>query len=138
MSKTQKKSRSAGPNGFDMDPERARRAGRKSSNRVPEDLREARKRNATEIEAVIYKYSNMGLVGLKNAFGDPKTPAKDLVVIKILIKAIEQGDPARLEFLLNRTIGKVADKIDHTVQQRPSILIRRDGTEVVFKTEELE
>ena len=122
-------------NGFDKDPERARRAGQKSSRALPEEIKEARKRNAVEIEGSIYNYMGSNLRELKAAYANPTTPSKDLVVIKILIKAIELGDHARLEFLFNRTIGKVVDKIDHTVEQKPSILVRRDGSEVIFTTQ---
>jgi hypothetical protein len=43
---------------------------------------------------------------------DKAIPARDMVVITILAMAIKQGDTSRLNFLLERTIGKVADKLD--------------------------
>lgn len=75
------------------------------------DLRDARTYNAVEFEETIYKYFTYTGTELREAFENPKTTARDLVVIQILSKAIEYGDNARLNFLLERTIGKVADRI---------------------------
>lgn len=98
-------------NGFDKNPERARIAGRKSATGLTKDLREMRNMNATEFETCIYKYFHLNIESLKKIFSNPDTPARDLVVIKILTKAIEEGDYQRLNFLLERTIGKVTDRI---------------------------
>jgi len=96
-------------NGFDKNPERASLAGRKSRKSPPE-LKEARLQNASQFESTIYLYMNAPIEKLKEILKDPTTPARDLVVIRILVLAIEKGDHARLNFLLERTIGKVADK----------------------------
>ena len=48
------------------------------------------------------------------AYIGKKTPALDLVVIKVLIEAIRKGDEKRLGFLLDRTIGKVKEEIEVT------------------------
>lgn len=119
-------------NGFDKNPERARLAGKKSSNALPPDLKQARLENAKDIEAIMYKYMNSTIEELKSAFADPLTSSKELIVIQILITAIKQADEKRFDFILNRTIGKVVEKIDHTVESKPSILVRQDGTEILF------
>lgn len=100
--------------------------------RIPSDLKEARAQQAVEIESVIYKYMNASIDELKNAYTTKGTPTKELIVIRLLIASIEKSDEKRFEFILNRSIGKVVDKIDHTVDVKPSILVRQDGTEVVF------
>jgi len=97
-------------NGFDKDPKRASLAGKKSSRAVPIDLVEARRENASVFESTIYKYMHSPIEVLRNVLKDPSTPARDLVVIRILVLAIEKGDHARLNFLLERTIGKVVDR----------------------------
>ena len=43
-----------------------------------------------------------------------KTPTIDLMIIKIITTAINKGDQTRLNFLLDRTIGKVKDNVDVT------------------------
>lgn len=102
-------------NGFDKNPNRARDAGRKSKRTGLGDLREARAMHAVDFENSIYKYFTTELETLKKIYIDQKTPVRDLIVIKILIAAIEKADFARLNFLLERTIGKVKDIVDHNV-----------------------
>lgn len=119
-------------NGFDKDPKRASLAGKKSSTALPPDLKQARAENAKQIEAIIYKYMDSTVEELKSAFSNPKTCSKELIVIQILMTAIKEADEKRFDFILNRTIGKVVEKIDHTVESRPSILVKKDGTEVLF------
>lgn len=91
---------------------RASAAGKKSSRALPPDLKEARALFARDFENIIYKYMNSSKDELLTHMKDPKTPAKDLVVLSILHKAITSGDQQRLDFMLNRTVGKVVDKVE--------------------------
>lgn len=100
--------------------------------RVPDDLKEARAMRAHDFEAAIYKHLDKTADEIKEALISHFTPATDLVVLKILAEAISKGDHQRLDFLLNRTIGKVKEQIDHNVNMKPSILVKTDGTEVHF------
>ena len=43
---------------------------------------------------------------------DPNTPLIELIIAKIVDKALNQGDDKRLEFILNRLLGKVKDEVD--------------------------
>ncbi len=113
-----------GSNGFKQNPERARLAGRKSSRALPIELKEARLMNANQFEQTIYKYMRSNLEQLSEVYKNAETPAIDLVVIKILKMAIESGDYQRLNFLLERTIGKVSDKLE--VQGKIGILKLHD------------
>lgn len=102
----------ATPASFKPGDPRASLAGQKSSRALPADLKDARLQNAAVFESTIYKYMNSPLEILKEILKDPATPSRDLVVIRILVLAIEKGDHARLNFLLERTIGKVADRVE--------------------------
>ncbi len=106
-------------NGFDKNKARAAAAGKKSSRRLPEDLREARMHNANEFEACIYTYMNMPLAQLESAWLEPGMRSLDKIVIKILILSIKNGDYQRLNFLLERTIGKVADRLEFKDKTKP-------------------
>lgn len=98
-------------NGFDKSKARAIAGGKKSSRKVPSGLKEARQVNSNTFESIVYKYMDSSIVELSKILKDPKTPALDMLVIKVLTEGIKKGDQGRLDFLLNRTIGKVADKI---------------------------
>ena len=101
-----------GSNGFKQDPERARAAGRKSCKKVPPEVKEARLVHSIKFEEIVYKYMNCTAEELQVKARDKATPAIDLVVIKILSNAITKGDLPSLNLLLERTIGKVTDKLD--------------------------
>jgi len=94
---------------FTKDDNRASEAGKKSSSALPSDLKIARGLNAIEFEQSLYKYMDMSLEDLVRVEKDPTTTSRDLAVISILRNAIEKGDNQRLNFLLERTIGKVKD-----------------------------
>ncbi len=79
---------------------------------LPGDVREARKINAIEVTRRITKYLDSTKTDLETAALDPNTPALDLVIIKVIVEAGKTGDHTRLNFLMDRTIGKVTEKID--------------------------
>jgi len=74
----------------------------------------ARKISVLVFSEIVTKYMNLTLEQVNDHFKDPQTPALDLIVLKILYEGIKKGDQIRLGFLLERTIGKVKDVIDHT------------------------
>lgn len=104
--------RKATPAAFKPGDPRAVAAGRKSSRALPPDLKDARSLNAILFENTIYKYLGLSVDELNVLLKDNSISARDMVVIRILAIAIKEGDTARLNFLLERTIGKVADKLD--------------------------
>jgi len=96
---------------FAKDKELASRAG-KASKKPSKGLVELRKVKATEFEEIIYKYQDLSLKVLKVLTSDESLPGKDHLVLACMIKAIETGDHSRMDFMLNRTIGKVKDKLE--------------------------
>src|SRR5688572_20590077 len=105
-------------NGFDKNPQRARLAGMKSKRSTPPELISAREQNAKEFEASLYKYMKATREELKLAANNPATPAQDLAVIKILARAIERGDHTSLNFILDRSIGKVTEKFEGAISSK--------------------
>lgn len=119
-------------NGFDKNVERAKAAGHKSSRALPREIKEARLMNATVFEECVYKYMDLTLDELVEVQARGGLTLREEIVASILVSAAEKGDVIKTEFLLNRTIGKVADKVDHTMRMRPSIIVKTDGTRVEF------
>lgn len=76
-------------------------------------IKQARQMTATMFSEIVLRYMDFTLEDINKAFIDPKTPALDLIVLKILHESIKKGDNIRMNFLLERTIGKVKDVIDH-------------------------
>ncbi len=80
---------------------------------MPEGLIAQRRLTRVRLEEILQKYLNTPLTELKEILGNPGTvPAIELMIVSILAKSITAGDQYRLEFLLNRIIGKVPDKVE--------------------------
>lgn len=81
--------------------------------KLPDDIKEARKLNQVELERIVNKYLYMDREAVKAAISSPKTPMMELMVASIVAQAAQKGDHLRLDFVLNRMIGKVKDEKDH-------------------------
>lgn len=44
------------------------------------------------------------------------SPVLETLIARVLLEAIKRGDQVRLNFLLDRLIGKVKDEIDHNIK----------------------
>ncbi len=73
------------------------------------------------------------LAEIKTVIGDPVTDAADLMICQIVLHAIKHGDQKRLEFILERTIGKVKETLE-VIQPTPTVIRRRNGEEVELGT----
>jgi hypothetical protein len=114
----------ATPSSFKKGDPRAIAAGQKSSRALPPDLKDARAIRAIEFEQIIYRYLDKSpaeidvlLKANKDGNNNYTLPAKDLIVLKLVKLAIDNGDLARLGFLLDRTIGPLQSsvKVDATM-----------------------
>lgn len=73
---------------------------------VPIDLKESRSVNKNEFERVLNKYMYMTGPEINSALKSDSLPMMELIVAKILAKAFNEGDQRRLEFVIDRLIGK--------------------------------
>lgn len=95
--------------------------------RTPEDIKEARKLTQIELERAVNKYLYLSRAELKAAIEQPGTPMLDLMIASIVAQAAQKGDQVRLDFILNRIIGKVQDRLEVRTP-KPFIVQRADGT----------
>lgn len=77
---------------------------------MPFEVLQARKYNRLEVENLLSKYMRMTPNELKEVHESPYTPAMDLIIVNVIVKAAQNGDQFRMMFLLDRIIGKVPDK----------------------------
>ena len=68
--------------------------------RIPQDIRDARKLNRTEVERVINEMLSWSLEKLLAFCKDGENTVFECLVASILAKAIHQGDQQRLDFVL--------------------------------------
>lgn len=89
---------------------------------VPDDLRKGRKLTKVKIEEILNRFMNLGEDEAK-----PSGLTKlEKLVYTILDKAIREGDQKRLDFILDRLIGKVTTNVDIALP-RPTIIKRPSG-----------
>lgn len=78
------------------------------------ELKESRKLTRTLFEEIVNRFTTMSKSQLTYHLQKPDTPALELMVGMVVREAIVKGDQARLNFLLDRLVGKVADKVQHS------------------------
>lgn len=93
------------------------------------DVGAVMKINRTTVEACLAKYLGMPLEMLAVVMKDTTLPNIEHMVARIIYQGIKYGDQQKLNFLLERIVGKVRDQIEHTVI-KPTIIERLDGSEV--------
>jgi hypothetical protein len=83
--------------------------------KLPPDLQGLKtKFSGDMVEKTFIKYMMMSVDDMAKVGQDKSLPALDHVIMMIIRKAGLDGDQQRLDFLLNRTIGKVVDKTENT------------------------
>ena len=86
----------------------------KGAPKVPEDIKDARRLNGPEFDRIANKLLSMTKTEIVKIVNDANTPSLELIVASVVHKAIIEGDAKRLEYLLCRTIGKVAQPVQHS------------------------
>lgn len=74
--------------------------------KVPIDLKEAKNVNKIEFERVLNKYMYLAVPDIDTAMKSRELPMIEMIVAKIVAKAFNEGDQRRLEFIIDRLIGK--------------------------------
>lgn len=78
----------------------------------PAELKAARKLTRTEFESIASKYMSMSKKDIEAASRDENLTMLESMIVSIIHKAISHGDQRRLDFLLDRLIGKVVQPIE--------------------------
>lgn len=94
--------------------------------KIPEDLKMARRLNKLELEKLLNKFLFMTPDEMTQRIQSSDVTAIEAMIGSIIIKAVKDGDQQRLNFILERLIGKVKDQIDLTVV-KPFIIKRPNG-----------
>lgn len=102
------------------------RAGRP---RLPDDVKAVKKLTTTEFQRILNQYLWLDEESLRAAMKDPSCTMLEKMVASVMVKGITLGDPARMEILVTRLIGKVTDKVEVKTPV-PFVITRRDGSAV--------
>lgn len=82
--------------------------------KMPEDLRGLKRMNQRDVELLFNKFMDKSARELVAFTKDLSNTTKEVIVARILVEAIRHGDQNKLEFILNRLIGKPKEVIEMT------------------------
>lgn len=99
--------------------------------KLPSDVLESRKQNTVSVARILNKFMNMNIEELKLLMNDKKTQNLELMIGRIIIEAIKTGDYTRLNFILDRSIGKVTEKVEHKLPT-PTLVKLLDGSSIML------
>lgn len=108
------------------------RAGRPKK---PEELRRLEKLTKSEVIAKLAQFLKMNVDELQVILEDKALPVIDHWVGRVALMGIKNGDHQRLNFLFDRLIGKVSDKLEVTLP-KPTVIVRPNGEQVVLGSED--
>lgn len=80
--------------------------------KLPDDIKEARAMNQVEVARTLDRFLNLTREQLRARLADSSASALDHLIGSIIVKGIHHGDQRRLDFLLDRIIGKVPTQVD--------------------------
>jgi hypothetical protein len=98
---------------------------------LPTEIKEARKLNKYDVEMSLTNHLRMNREQIATVIKNPESNMLDILVASIIAKAVQTGDQQRLDFILNRTIGKVVDTIE-VADNRVSIALAYNPKERIL------
>lgn len=86
--------------------------------KIPDEVRALRELTQETFSSVVSTYLLMPTRNVQLAKENSELTAVERLVVAIILEGIDKADPARLECLLQRAIGKVKEEIDINKYQR--------------------
>jgi hypothetical protein len=80
--------------------------------RITKELREARKLTKSEAEKILNELIYLSVGELKDKIKDDKASVLKTFIASILAQGIREGDQKRLDFVFDRTIGRVKENVE--------------------------
>ncbi len=90
--------------------------------KLPQEIRQATQYTKAMILEAMNKLLSVDKSELQAIMEEPTTPTLELIVGSIIVNAIKHGDPSRLNFLLDRIIGRVKDIDGEPKEDKSKIL----------------
>ncbi len=105
---------------------------------LPKDLRDASRLTAEEFIGLCNRFLKMTMPELLAVTGTAQNPnvtstMLEMLVASIIRKSLNEGDPRRLDFLLNRIIGEVQKRLELTGKDGQPISLMNTPPTVIIK-----
>ena len=98
---------------------------------MPKELREAAHLTKKEALEKLVHFLKLPLEQVEALLEDKSLPTMDHWVASICALGIKYGDAQRLNFMFDRIIGKVTDKIEHSAP-RPTVIEFANGEKLLL------
>ena len=107
--------------------------------RMPEELKRANKLTRIQFDTLLNRFLQMKTPELNDIMSSDESPQIEKLVGSIIREAVNKGCPIRLNFLLEKIMGKLAWEEDRTLNVTPEneakkdtgpvykVLVNRDG-----------
>ena len=79
---------------------------------LPEDIKKARELNTVELTRILNELVYCSKGELEAKIKNPATDMLEVIGASILLKGADFGDPMRLNFILDRLVGKVKEQVE--------------------------
>jgi len=96
--------------------------------RSPEDLRKIRNLNRFEIERMANEALNLTKAEMLARLADKRTPVKELMFLRLIINAIQDGDIQAFNTVMAYSVGKPAERLEISGPDQMPIQI--EGVEI--------
>ena len=81
---------------------------------VSKELKATRQLNSSELVRILNELVHADKETLIAKTKDPKTTVFELIICSILKNAYDKGDQQRINFILDRLVGKVKEQVEHS------------------------
>lgn len=98
---------------------------------LPADLRKVANLTSEELRRTISKHFRMTKAEISAVLDDPASPTINLIIAKTIERSLTFGDIAKAEYLFQRLMGKVVEKIE-VEHPEPVMIQRANGEQVVL------
>lgn len=90
---------------------------------VTPQLKQLKKLNAEKLAEILNRLAHATVDELKAISQDPMTSIFELTICAILKNAVQKGDQQRVNFLLDRLVGKPKEQVEHSTSDGFRLII---------------
>ena len=102
---------------------------------MPEPIKQAQRMDKITFATLLHKFMHMDRELIMERLKDPKATMIELIVAKIVSESFNKADHMRLNFLLDRLIGKVKDEVEITGAKPMVINLLNNAGQIILGDE---